>query len=117
MCVCVGLSIVRWDVRSGERVWQFQAHKDVVTSMRRSHDLRWVATSCYSGEVKLWNEEWRCVDVVTAPMGCQHHVSVCACEEGAGGDVSVCACGEGVGGKLPMYTMEGGIYCKVTWSS
>ena len=92
-CVCVGPSIVRWDVRSGERVWQFQAHKDVVTSMRKSHDLRWVATSCYSGEVKLWSEEWGCVDVVTAPMGCQHHVSVCVL---------------GGGGGRVMYIVEGG---------
>ena len=37
---------------------------------------RHIATSCYSGEVKLWSGEgWRCEDVTQAPIGQQHHVS------------------------------------------
>ena len=72
--VPIGPSIVRWDFQTKKRVLQFQAHCDVVTSMRISPDRRYVATSCFSGEVKLWSPQWACLDHVTAPMTSQHHV-------------------------------------------
>ena len=71
----LGPSIVRWDIRSQTRVLQFQAHRDLVTCMRASPDLQYVATSCHSGEVKLWSVGWECVGEVTAPMESQFHVS------------------------------------------
>jgi WD40 repeat protein len=72
--VPIGPSIVRWDFQTRRRVLQFQAHCDVVTSMRMSPDRRYIATSCFSGEVKLWSPQWVCLDHVTAPMSSQHHV-------------------------------------------
>ena len=72
--VPIGPSIVRWDFQTRKRVLQFQAHCDVVTSMRMSLDQHYIATSCFSGEVKLWSPQWACIDHVTAPMSSQHHV-------------------------------------------
>ena len=72
--VPIGPSVVRWDFRTKKRVVQFQAHIDAVTSMRMSPDRRYIATSCYSGEVKLWTPQWVCLDHVIAPMTSQHHV-------------------------------------------
>ena len=41
------------------------------------HSSRHIATSCYSGEVKLWSSDgWQCEDVTQAPMAQQHHVSI-----------------------------------------
>jgi len=71
----LGPSIVRWDIVSQTRVLQFQAHRDLVTCMRASPDRQLVATSCYSGGVRLWSVGWECVGDVTAPMASQHHVS------------------------------------------
>ena len=71
----MGLSIVRWNVQSQTWVLQFQAHHDLVTCMRVSPDLQYVATSCHSGGVKLWSMEWECVGEVMAPMESQFHVS------------------------------------------
>ena len=72
--VPIGPSIIRWDFKTKKRVLQFQAHCDAVTSMRMSPDRRYIATSCFSGEVKLWSPQWVCLDHVTAPMMSQHHV-------------------------------------------
>lgn len=72
--VPIGPSIVRWDFQTRRRALQFQAHCDVVTSMRMSRDRSYIATSCFSGEVKLWSPQWVCLDHVTAPMSSQHHV-------------------------------------------
>ena len=72
--VPIGPSIVRWDFQTKRRVLQFQAHCDVVTSMRMSPDQNYIATSCFSGEVKLWSPQWACLDYVTAPISSQHHV-------------------------------------------
>ena len=72
--VPIGPSIIRWDLQTKKRLLQFQAHSDLVTCMRMSPDKRFIATSCFSGEVKLWNTQWVCLDQVTAPMGSQHHV-------------------------------------------
>ena len=76
----LGPSIVRWDIVNQTRVLQFQAHRDLVTCMRASPDRQLVATSCYSGGVRLWSVGWECVGWecvgdVTAPMASQHHVS------------------------------------------
>lgn len=72
--VPIGPSIIRWDFKTKRRLLQFQAHCDAVTSMRMSADRRFIATSCFSGEVKLWSPQWACLDHVTAPMSSQHHV-------------------------------------------
>lgn len=72
--VPIGPSVVRWDFKTKKRVVQFQAHCDAVTSMRMSPDRRYIATACFSGEVKLWTPQWVCLDHVTAPMKSQHHV-------------------------------------------
>ena len=72
--VPIGPSIVRWDFQRKSRVPQFQAHCDVVTCMRMSPDRSCMATSCFSGEVKLWSPQWVCLDHVTALMTSQHHV-------------------------------------------
>ena len=71
----LGPSIVRWDIVNQTQVLQFQAHRDLVTCMRASPDRQLVATSCYSGGVRLWSVGWECVGDVTAPMASQHHVS------------------------------------------
>lgn len=73
--VPLGPSIVRWDVRSKVRHLQFQAHSDIVMCMRQSPNRKLIATSSYSGEVKLWNNVWNCLDKVNAPMASQQHVS------------------------------------------
>lgn len=75
--VPIGPSIVRWNFQMRRRALQFQAHCDVVTSMRMSPDRSYIATSCFSGEVKLWSPQWACLDHVTAPMSSQHHVGEC----------------------------------------
>ena len=75
--VPIGPSIVRWNFQTRRCVLQFQAHCDVVTSMRMSPDQSYIATSCFSGEVKLWSLQWACLDHVTAPMSSQHHVGEC----------------------------------------
>lgn len=75
--VPLGPSVVRWDIRSKVRCLQFQAHRDLVTCMRMSPNKLLIATSCYSGEVKLWDSSWKCLDEVNAPMASQHHVSLC----------------------------------------
>lgn len=75
--VPIGPSIIRWDFQTKKRCLQFQAHCDAVTSMRTSADRKYIATSCFSGEVKLWSPQWVCLDHVTAPMTSQHHVSTC----------------------------------------
>ena len=73
--VPLGASIVRWDIQNQTRVLQFQAHCDLVTCMRVSPDLQYVATSCHSGGVKLWSVGWECVGEAMAPMESQFHVS------------------------------------------
>ena len=72
---CVDMEYL-FDVPIGPsiRVLQFHAHCDVVTCMRMSPDRSCIATSCFSGEVKLWNPQWACLDHMTAPMTSQHHV-------------------------------------------
>ena len=78
--VPIGPSIIRWDFETKKRLLQFQAHCDAVTSMRMSPDRRYIATSCFSGEVKLWSPRgWACLDHVTAPMMSQHHVGCTQC--------------------------------------
>ena len=73
----LGPSVVRWDVVAQTRRLQFQAHYDLVTCMRLSPGGDYIATSCYSGEVKLWSApQWECLAVAMAPMASQHHVSV-----------------------------------------
>ena len=72
----LGPSVVRWDVFAQTRRLQLQAHRDLVTCMRLSPDRNYIASSCYSGEVKLWSPpQWECLDVAMAPMASQHHVS------------------------------------------
>ena len=72
----LGPSVVRWDIVAQTRRLQFQAHCDLVTCMRLSPDGSYIATSSYSGEVKLWSPpQWECLAVAMVPMASQHHVS------------------------------------------
>ncbi len=82
----IGPSIVRWDIAKQHRVsgQYFQAHRDLVTCMRRSPSGRYVVTSCYSGGVRLWKGEgWELLDKTEAPMASQHHVCLSCVLTGA----------------------------------
>lgn len=72
--VPLGCSVVRWDLTGQKRLLQFQAHSDLVMCARRSPDGRLIASSAYSGGVKLWSSEWTCLDSTTAPIESQFHV-------------------------------------------
>ena len=71
----LGPSIIRWDLASQERLMQFQAHPDLVTCARKSPDQTMIASSSYSGGVKVWSSKWVCLASSTAPMESQFHVS------------------------------------------
>ena len=73
--VPLGPSVVRWDLTTSKRLLQFQAHSDLIMSVRNSPDGCYVASSAYSGGVKLWSREWACLDSVSAPMESQFYVS------------------------------------------
>ena len=73
--VPLGPLVVRWDLLSHKRVLQFQAHSDLVMCARRSPDGSLIASSAYSGGVKLWSPQWVCQDSTQAPMQSQFHVS------------------------------------------
>lgn len=73
--VPLGPSVVRWDVQNHHRVLQFQAHSDLIMCARQSPDGLLIASSGYSGSVKLWSSEWTCLDSTLAPMQSQFHVS------------------------------------------
>ena len=73
--VPIGLSIVRWDLTSRKRLMQFQAHSDLVTCARRSPDEALIASSSYSGGVKVWSPQWHCLATAMAPVESQFHVS------------------------------------------
>lgn len=73
--VPIGPSMVRWDVISQKRVKQFQAHSDLITCLRKSPDGAVIASSSYSGEVKIWSPQWVCLDSTKAPVESQFHVS------------------------------------------
>lgn len=77
--VPLGPSVVRWDLSTGSRLMQFQAHSDLIISARKSPDSRLIASSAYSGGVKLWSPEWACLDSTTVPVESQFHVSQQAC--------------------------------------
>ena len=74
--VPIGPSVVRWDLTSQKRVMQFQAHTDLVTCARKSPDQTLIASSSYSGDVKLWSSQWVCFAKTKAPMESQFHVSL-----------------------------------------
>lgn len=73
--VPIGPSIIRWDLTSQERLMQFQAHSDLVTCARKSPDQSLIASSSYSGGVKLWSPQWACLACTTVPMESLFHVS------------------------------------------
>lgn len=72
--VPIGPLVVRWDLVSQRRVIQFQAHSDLVTCARKSPNGCLIASSSYSGGVKLWSPQWACLDSILAPMESQFHV-------------------------------------------
>ena len=73
--VPLGPSVVRWDLTTSKRLLQFQAHSDLIMSVRNSPDGCYIASSAYSGGVKLWSREWACLDSVSGPMESQFYVS------------------------------------------
>lgn len=73
--VPLGPCVVRWDLTTKKRLMQFQAHSDLIISARKSPDGSLIASSAYSGGVRLWSPEWVCLDSARAPMESQFHVS------------------------------------------
>lgn len=75
--VPMGSSIIRWDLGNGKRLLQFQAHSDVVSCSRISPARDLIASTSFSGEVKLWDphQQWACLDATNAPMESQYYVS------------------------------------------
>lgn len=71
----LGPSIIRWDLASQERLMRFQAHPDLVACARKSPDQTMIASSSYSGSLKVWSTKWACLASSTAPMESQFHVS------------------------------------------
>ena len=57
--VCpLGSLIVCWDIASRERVTSFQAHSELITCMLYNSSHRVIITGSYSGELKLWDEQF-----------------------------------------------------------
>ena len=70
----LNMCVERWDGKTGERLFCFQAHSQVITAMRHAPAGSWerplIMTASNGGELKLWGEEWDllsayCVNVTT----------------------------------------------------
>lgn len=61
--VPLGTCIERWDGETGERLFSFQAHKQVITAMRRAPECSWketlVMTASDGGVLSLWDGKWK----------------------------------------------------------
>jgi WD40 repeat protein len=44
-----------WNVGTGEKLYQFRGHKDIITSLAFSPDGKLLASSSWYGKIKLWN--------------------------------------------------------------
>ena len=50
-------SITLWNVGTGEKLYQFRGHKDIITSLAFSPDGKLLASSSWDSKIKLWNPE------------------------------------------------------------
>ena len=73
--VPLGMSVCRWDVKDGKRNLFFQAHDDAIMVMRADPDRKWIVTASYSGEVKIWNMDWKLLVTQQAPSDSVSFVS------------------------------------------
>ena len=64
----LGASVVRWDISTGRRTLNFQAHNDLITCMEYSKAAGIILTASYSGEIKLWSKSWEVLFSVQAPF-------------------------------------------------
>lgn len=48
-------SITLWNVGTGEKLYQFRGHKDIITSLAFSPDGKLLASSSWDSKIKLWN--------------------------------------------------------------
>ncbi|XP_031569335.1 uncharacterized protein LOC116303865 [Actinia tenebrosa] len=58
-CVPLGPQIVCWDIEKKERKICFQGHSDLIICLQYNHSYGVVLTISYSGEIKLWNEDFK----------------------------------------------------------
>jgi len=65
--VPLGMSICRWEVEDGKRNLFFQAHGDAIMVMRADPYRKWIVTASYSGEIKIWNMEWKLLATQQTP--------------------------------------------------
>jgi len=71
----LGMSVCRWNVKDGKRNLFFQAHSDAIMVMRTDPNRKWIVTASYSGEVKVWNMEWKLLATQQAPSDSVSFVS------------------------------------------
>lgn len=72
----LGPSVVRWDLRNGERVRRTQIHSDLIVCMRYSPNDQYIATASTGGEVKVWSRSsWDLIAETIAPIVSLFHVS------------------------------------------
>lgn len=58
-CVPLGSQIVCWDIEKRERKICFQGHSDLIICLQYNHIYRLILTISYSGEIKLWNKDFK----------------------------------------------------------
>lgn len=72
----LGPSVVRWDLRNGERVKRTQIHSDLIVCMRYSPNDQYIATASTGGEVKVWSRSsWDLIAETIAPIVSLFHLS------------------------------------------
>jgi len=53
----------------------FQAHSDAIMGMRASPGNKYIVTTSYSGEVKIWSIDWKLLATQQAPTESVSYVS------------------------------------------
>ena len=79
--VPLGMSVCRWEANTGKRSLFFQAHSDAIMGMRSNPTNRWIVTTSYGGEVKLWSMEWKLLATQRTPAESVSYVSLGNCLE------------------------------------
>ena len=71
----LGPSVVRWDLKRGERIMNFQAHSDLIVCMRYSPNNQFIATASTGGEIKVWSSSsWEMLAETVSPIDSLFHV-------------------------------------------
>ena len=73
--VPIGMSVCRWEVDTTKRGLFFQAHSDAIMGMRANLDNKYIVTTSYSGEVKIWSIDWKLLATQQAPTESVSYVS------------------------------------------